>query len=306
MNSSAYWDDRYKELMNNQPQKAESFYNKSFVERMNDAQRNIDSLVAEKDKAWSAAAQKQDDYETFYGTMSNYNEVYNKAESEFGVTEHQNNYEKNKKALALAESTMSALPSAINASSNRVLTQAQRELKYNVLADRQAAYRTNLQTRVAAYEDVWKKARENQATYAKAEIESQWRKLGDYNNAWNIAMQDYLNAEKKLTAAKQDLLSTKEEYRTWQSQQYENANNVWMSQLNTALDRYTAALDAELSMKKSDVNAYLESSNAEKERLNSQKTGYEKWYEMTMNLYNTANALLAGRYSGGGLGGSGR
>lgn len=246
MSSSAYWNDRYNYLISNQPPKSDSYYNQSFVDRINKAQQDIDNLVPEKDKAWSAAAQKQDDYNTFYGTVSNYSEIYNQAQSEFGVTEHQENYEKSKKALALAESTLSTLPSSINARSNRVLTQAQREQRYNILADRQMNYNTNLAAKTSAYEQVWKQARENQATYAKAEMASQWSKLSDYNNAWVMSMEEYLNAENRITKAQQDLLSTKEEYRNWQHQQYQNANTVWLKQLDTALDRYHESLQTEM------------------------------------------------------------
>ena len=254
MNDSAYWDSRYKYLMENQPPAASSFYNQSFVDRINEAQKNIDNLVAEKDKSWAATNQKQDDYNIFAGTMSEYKEVYTQATSEFGVPEHQENYEKSKKALALAESTLAALPSSINASSNRVLTQAQREQRYNALADRQMAYKNNLMARTSAYEQVWKNARENQAAYAKAEIASQQSKLADYNNAWIMSMDNYLNAENKLRQATVDMLGTKQEFRNWQAQQYENANRVWMEKLDTALDRYREALNTEMTIRNLDVS----------------------------------------------------
>ena len=182
MNGSAYWDTQYKYYMNNQPPKAESYYNKDFAQKINEARQNIDNLVAEKDKSWSATGQAQDEYNAFSGTMSKYNDVYMKAESEFGVTEHQEQYEKSKKALALAESTLDALPSSINASSNRVLSQSQREARYNALSDKYLGYRDNLLARSSAYEEVWKKARENQSAQAKAEIAEQYSKLNNYNN----------------------------------------------------------------------------------------------------------------------------
>lgn len=262
MNDSAYWDSRYKYLMENQPPAASSFYNQSFVDRINEAQKNIDNLVAEKDKSWSATNQKQDEYNIFAGTMSEYKEVYTQATSEFGVPEHQENYEKSKKALALAESTLAALPSTINASSNRVLTQSQREQRYNVLADRHMAYKNNLMARTSAYEQVWKNARENQAAYAKAEIASQQSKLADYNNAWIMSMNNYLNAENKLRQATVDMLGTKQEFRNWQAQQYDNANRVWMEKLDTALDRYREALNTEMTIRNLDVATRRNETNA--------------------------------------------
>ena len=260
--NSAYWNSQYNYYMNNQPPKAESYYNKDFVDKINEARSNIDNLVTERDKAWSATQQAQDDYNAFRGTVSSYQEVYTQSKSEFGVEEHHQAYEQSKKALALAESTLSALPSTINASSNRVLTQSQREARYNALADRQNAYRSNLMERSSAYDDVWKKARENQAAYAQAEIAGQYKKLGDYNNAWINSMNQYLNAQNKLTQGKVELSNWQSDYRTWQNQQYQNANTVWFKNMSSALDRYIDALNTELITKRSEIDGNRALTNA--------------------------------------------
>ena len=59
MNDSAYWDSRYKYLMENQPPAASSFYNQSFVDRINEAQKNIDNLVL-GNADWTASATKDE------------------------------------------------------------------------------------------------------------------------------------------------------------------------------------------------------------------------------------------------------
>lgn len=253
MNSSAYWNSQYRYYMDNQPPKAESYYNQSFVDKINEAQRNIDNLVKEKDKSWAASNQAQDDYKAFHGTMSSYNEVYTQSKSEFGIEEHRENYEKSKKALALAESTLSALPSSINSSSNRVLTQSQREQRYNALADKQVAYRDNLLARSSAYEDVWKQARQNQSDYAKAEMASQWGKLGDYNNAWLNSLNEYYDAEKRLTEGRIEKMNWESDYRNWQYNQWDNAQAVWFNNMSAALDRYVEALNTELAMREAAI-----------------------------------------------------
>ena len=253
MNGSAYWDSQYRYYMNSQPPKAESYYNKDFAQKINEAQQNIDNLVAEKDKSWAATGQAQDEYKAFSGTMSKYNDVYMKAESEFGVTEHQEQYEKSKKALALAESTLDALPSSINSSSNRVLTQSQREARYNALSDKYIGYRDNLMARNSAYEEVWKKARENQSAYAKAEIAEQYSKLNEYNNAWVNAMNEYSQAQQRLTQAELDKMEWERSYRNWQHQQYQNEWTVWFNNMSSALDRYVEALNTELTLKQNET-----------------------------------------------------
>lgn len=280
--NSAYWNSQYNYYMNNRPAKAESYYNQSFVDKIKEAQSNIDNLVAEKDKSWSATGQKQDEYNAFKGTMSSYDEVYTQSKSEFGIEEHRENYEKSKQALALAESTLSALPSSINSSSNRVLTQSQREARYNALSNRATAYRDNLLARSSAYEEVWKKAREEQATYAKAEIASQYGKLGDYNNAFVNAMNEYDQAEKRLTEARIEKLNWESDYRNWQFNQWQNAETVWFNNLNAALDRYVQALNTELTMKQAEITKRRADTNARlanlKESMADTLVAYH-WYQ---------------------------
>lgn len=280
--NSAYWNSQYNYYMNNRPAKAESYYNQSFVDKIKEAQSNIDNLVSEKDKSWSATGQKQDEYNAFKGTMSSYDEVYTQSKSEFGIEEHRENYEKSKQALALAESTLSALPSSINSSSNRVLTQSQREARYNALSNRAMAYRDNLLARSSAYEEVWKKAREEQATYAKAEIASQYGKLGDYNNAFVNAMNEYDQAAKRLTDARIEKLNWESDYRNWQFNQWQNAETVWFNNLNAALDRYVQALNTELTMKQAEITKRRADTNARlanlKESMADTLVAYH-WYQ---------------------------
>ena len=260
--NSAYWDSQYNYYMSNQPPKAESYYNRDFVQRINEARQNIDNLVAEKDKSWAATGQKQDEYNAFSGNMSSYGDVYNNAENEFGVKEAQDTYEKSKKALALAESTLSALPSSINSSSNRVLTQSQREARYNALSNKAMSYRDNLLARSSAYEEVWKKAREHQALYAKSQMSTQYAKLDEYNNAYVNAMNEYIQSEKNLTEARIEKMNWESQYRSWQHQQYQNAQTIWFNNMNAALDRYIQALNTELTMRQAEITKRRADTNA--------------------------------------------
>jgi hypothetical protein len=256
--------------MTHQPPKAESYYNQSFVDKMNEAQKNIDNLVAEKDKSWAATGQKQDEYDTFYGSMKEYGDVYKNAESEFGVKEAQDTYEKSKKALALAESTLSALPSSINSSSNRVLTQSQREARYNALATKQMSYNDNLLARSSAYEEVWKNARANQAAYAKAEIAGQYSKLSDYNNAFTNAMNEYMGAENRLRKGEEELRNWQQDYRMWQINQWSNERTIWLKNMTTALDRYMEALNTEMVQRQAKSDMEIALAEAKTKSLNEQ------------------------------------
>lgn len=263
MSSSSYWDSQYKNLMANRPPSSDSYYNQSFVDRMNEAQRDIDNLVSEKDKSWSAMNQKKDEYDAFSGSMREYNDIYNESKSKFGVEEGQETYEKSKKALALAQSTLDALPSTINASSNRVLTQSQREARYNALADRATRQIGIMTQQNSMYEQAWKNARENQATYAKAEMASQYAKLGDFNNAWISAMNEYDNAVRRIENAKVDLNLIRNDYRMWQTRQWSQANTIWYNKLNNALSRYVQALNTEHTLYRLEREKKMADSDAE-------------------------------------------
>ena len=263
MSSSSYWDSQYKNLMANRPPSSDSYYNQSFVDRMNEAQRDIDNLVSEKDKSWSAMNQKKDEYDAFSGSMREYNDIYNESKSKFGVEEGQETYEKSKKALALAQSTLDALPSTINASSNRVLTQSQREARYNALADRATRQIGIMTQQNSMYEQAWKNARENQATYAKAEMASQYAKLGNFNNAWISAMNEYDNAVRRIENAKVNLNLVRNDYRMWQTRQWSQANTIWYNKLNNALSRYVQALNTEHTLYRLEREKKMADSDAE-------------------------------------------
>lgn len=263
MSSSSYWDSQYKNLMANRPPSSDSYYNQSFVDRMNEAQRDIDNLVSEKDKSWSAMNQKKDEYDAFSGSMREYNDIYNESKSKFGVEEGQETYEKSKKALALAQSTLDALPSTINASSNRVLTQSQREARYNALADSATRQIGIMTQQNSMYEKAWKNARENQATYAKAEMASQYAKLGDFNNAWVSAMNEYDNAVRRIENAKVNLNLIRNDYRMWQTRQWSQANTIWYNKLNNALSRYVQALNTEHTLYRLEREKKMADSDAE-------------------------------------------
>ena len=302
MKDSAYWNSQYNYYMTHQPPKAESYYNQSFVDKMNEAQKNIDNLVAEKDKSWAATGQKQDEYDTFYGSMKEYGDVYKNAESEFGVKEAQDTYEKSKKALALAESTLSALPSSINSSSNRVLTQSQREARYNALATKQMSYRDNLLARSSAYEEVWKNARANQAAYAKAEIAGQYSKLSDYNNAFTNAMNEYMEAENRLRKGKEELRNWQQDYRMWQINQWSNERTIWLKNMTTALDRYMDALNTEMVQRQAKSDMEIALAEAKTKSLNEQSA--QRRATNTINMMEKrkeaemANSLgILGRYA---------
>ena len=242
MSDVSYWESQLNKLNANPPKSHEDFYNQSFVDRMNKAQANIDGLVAEKDKSWAATQQAQDDYETFKGSMTSYRDAYKNAQAEFGVENAMANYEKSKKALAMAEMTLNALPSQINAGSNRVLTQSQREQQYNVLSNQFNKVQTYQMKQNKTYEEAWKNAREGASAYAQAVVSGEQSKLNDFNNAWLNALDEYNTNERKILNAQLNKELWTAKYHKWQAQQSNQAMAVWLTSMSNALKRLDAAV----------------------------------------------------------------
>ena len=256
MNDVSYWRGQLDRLQANPPKKSESYYNKSFVDRMNEAKADIDGLVKEKDKSWAATQQAQDDYETFKGSMTTYNDAYKNALSEFGVEQAGADYEKNKKALAMTEMTLEALPSQINARSNVVLTQAQRDARYNVLANQFTSAQANQIKQNKTYEEAWKNAREKASANAQAIISSENAKMQDYNNDWIISMNRYNDAERKWSLSKANEEWWGAKYRSWQADQANRAIQVYIKQLDAALQRFNSAMETQIYATQRNIDSH--------------------------------------------------
>ena len=279
---------QYDAIANSAPHPG-NFYNQSFVDRIAAAQRNIDNLVAEKDKAYSAANQAKGDYDTFTGNMRSYADVRAEAEDEFGVKQAQDDYEKTKSALAMTESVLEALPSSISAHSGRVLTQEQRNLAYGRQADIVNRTQSGLSSAASTYEQAWKNARENQAAKAQAEMEVQRQNQQTLNAVWAGELNNFNQLQQNVSKSKMELLQEREAYQRWQNQQWQNEFAIWNAQLAAATQRVIEAI-------KSDYN----------ETLASIQGNYLRGKQKTQNktVYYD-NAARAGRYSDGGGGGGG-
>lgn len=304
MSDLNYWKGQLDRLQSNPPKSHESFYNQSFVDRMNKAQANIDGLVAEKDKSWAATQQAQDDYETFKGSMTSYRDAYKNAQAEFGVENAMANYEKSKKALAMAEMTLNALPSQINAGSNRVLTQSQREQQYNVLANQFNKVQTYQQKQNKTYEEAWKNAREGASAYAQAVVSGEQSRLNDFNNAWLNAMNAYNTSEEKWRQARIEKQAIGSQYRVWQLNQQNAEMYQYQQELSNALKRYSAAMETQIYQNEKNMEgheqlqAYLKQQDqAAKEKLADNMID---WY-MQDTLGKNRKSLFS--YSGSGGGG---
>jgi hypothetical protein len=246
MSDVNYWEGQLDRLQANPPKSHENFYNQSFVDRMNEAQKNIDGLVAEKDKSYSAYQQAQNDYETFKGSVRRYSDVYEENKAKFGVEQKEYDYEKSKEALLQIDRTMKMLPSSINRNAEVRLSQAEREQAYNKQMDTYNKMMETQTTNSEVFKDVWNKAREAQTEATNREIGNQYSELNIKNNYWITKMNEFNAAEEKWRQARLEKQMIGSDYRMWQLNQQNAELYRYQQELSKALKRYSAALEEQI------------------------------------------------------------
>ena len=307
MNDVIYWGSELSKLQNNPPKSTTNAYNKSFVDRMNEAQANIDNLVTEKDKAWSATQQAKEAYDTYKGTMSSYEDVYKNSKADFGVEQRQDEYEKSKEALEQINRAMDMLPSSINKNAEVRLTQSQREASYNRQMN---VYNKMMETGSSnsnVFKDVWDRAREEHSTYVQAEIASQTAKLEGYSNAWMKARDNFNQKEEEWRNARLEKQQIGSYYRVWQLNQKDIELTTYLNKLSNALKRYTSAMETQIYQNEKNMagheqlQAYFRKQDQDaKEKL---ANNLINWYQDD-TLGKNRKSLLSYNGSGGGGGSS--
>ena len=256
---SSYWDGVYNQWKDRaRGIDASTYYSQSFVDRMNSAQENIDNLVSAQNQANSKVESSKDAYDTFKGQMRHYADVNEEQENEFGVQTAFSQYEKSKDAIAATQAMINALPSTINANSNRVLTQSQRDAAFQRQYSGYSNKLTRETSQTGQYEETWKKAREN-ASKASAEImASQQSSLADFNKAWAAAVDNWYQAQENVRTAQYQKMDIESQYREWQRQQAAKDRQAALNEMNLALDAYVASIKNESNMRQADILANIE------------------------------------------------
>ena len=224
---------------------ADDFYNQSFVDRINKAQKNIDNLVNKRNDADAKRLQAEDSYNTFFGNMRDYSSLNDEAENKFGVKTSMENYEKSKYAVAAVEQSLSALPSTINRNSNVVLTQSQRELAYNTAADKWTQRMNTEKQAASQYEQAWKNARENANAYAEKLYGEQKRDLEALSLAWAGQSELWKKTSDQISEAEAFKWQVQSDYRDWQWSQANIKNAYARARAQDAFNRYVMQLQYE-------------------------------------------------------------
>jgi len=243
--SAELWSN-YMELQRQANVSPDSFYNQSFVDRMNDAQKNIDLMVEEKNQADSKRMQAQDAYDTFDGQMRNYSSMQDEAENKFGVTTAMENYEKAKYAVASMEQTLSALPSTMNATSNVVMSQQRRELAYNTMANKWESNMLKQQEITDVNKEAWDNARKSANEHAQWLYGEQEKTRQALSLAWSTSTSEYQRAIDRWNNAQTLLADIKSDYRSWQWQEANKANAYARAKAQDAFNDYIFQYNREM------------------------------------------------------------
>ena len=217
---------------------ADDFYNQSFVNRIGEAQRNIDKLVNKRNAIDNKRLQAEDSYNTFFGNMRDYSSLNDEAEDKFGVKTSMENYEKSKYSIAAVEQSLSALPSTINRNSNVVLTQSQRELAYNTAADKWTQKMNTEKQAASQYEQAWKNARENANAYAEKLYGQQKSDLESLSLAWAGQSELWQKTSEQINKAEAFKWQVQSDYRDWQWNQAQIKNAYARARAEDAFNRY--------------------------------------------------------------------
>lgn len=256
---SAYWDSVYNQWKDRASGiDASNYYDQSFIDRINKAQENIDNLVDAQNQANSKVEASKDAYDTFKGEMRHYADVSKEQEDEFGVQTAFSQYEKSKDAIAATQAMINALPSTINANSNRVLTQSQRDAAFQRQYQGYAKKLTADTSQTSQYEETWKQAREN-ANKASAQImAAEQNSLADFNKAWAAAVDNWYQAQENVSHAKYQKMDIESQYREWQRQQAARDRQSALNEMSLALDAYVSSVKNESNMRQADILANME------------------------------------------------
>ena len=224
---------------------ADDFYDQSFVNRIGEAQKNIDNLVNKRNDVDAKRLQAEDSYNTFFGNMRDYSSLNDEAEDKFGVKTSMDNYEKSKYAVAAVEQSLSALPSTINRNSNMVLTQSQRELAYNTAADKWTQRMNTEKQAASQYEQAWKNARENANAYAEQLYGQQKSDLESLSLAWAGQSELWKKTSDQINKAEAFKWQVESDYRDWQWNQANIKNQYARAKAQDAFNRYIIQLQYE-------------------------------------------------------------
>lgn len=173
-------------------------YTHNFGQRIGDQNAKVESQYGQYATDQAAAQSQRDAYQQAFANQTGYGDLLNTAEGKYGVNDRRSGYEQSMRAIAATNQAMNALPSNINANSERVLTQAQRNAalgnQMNKYQNTLSSWQQQNATDAAMYQAAMNEAR----NLASQNMAQEQYKLGMQQSDWqtllNQASQTYNQA----------------------------------------------------------------------------------------------------------------
>jgi hypothetical protein len=173
-------------------------YTHNFGQRIGDQNAKVESQYGQYATDQAAAQSQRDAYQQAFANQTGYGDLLNTAEGKYGVDDRRGGYEQSMRAIAATNQAMNALPSTINANSERVLTQAQRNAalgnQMNKYQNTLSSWQQQNATDAAMYQAAMNEAR----NLASQNMAQEQYKLGMQQSDWqtllNQAAQTYNQA----------------------------------------------------------------------------------------------------------------
>ena len=222
----------------------DSEYAHNFQDRINEANQ---SALGEEANYNQARTQSEQAYQAQQEAMKNrasYSDILNQAQESQGVNEARQQYKSDVEAVNAIRSAMNTLPSSINANSNVVLTNAQKQA---ALGNQMNKYLNSYDyaTREAeASGNILQQAQNAAFTAAEAGANEQQQNISNAMTAYNQEMANLQNAYNQLSNERQRVFNI-------YGQMYEDEYKHMQEQL----ELYAQQLQAETSRYVADQNA---------------------------------------------------
>ena len=255
-------------------------YLHDFKAQIGDQQSKVNAQYGQYDTAQADAKAQRDAYQQAFQNQSAYGDLLDAAEGKYGVNDAKNSYQQSMRAIAATNQMMNALPSTINANSERVLTQAQRNA---ALGNQMSKYQNTLSswtgqnaTDAAMYQAAMNEAR----NLASQNMAQEQYKLGMQQSDWNTYLNQAAQVYNQALNEQQILRSIYQDMYNDEAQHKQLEYNYWAKQLDDANTKRQLAIQEAANAAQRSYQDYMMSLN------NNQSSGN------TFTDYLLSNAAL--------------
>ena len=236
-------------------------YTHNFGQRIGDQNTKVESQYSQYATDQAAAQSQRDAYQQAFNNQTGYGDLLNAAEGKYGVDDRRGGYEQSMRAIAATNQAMNALPSTINANSERVLTQAQRNAalgnQMNKYQNTLSSWQQQNATDAAMYQAAMNEAR----NLASQNMAQEQYKLGMQQSDWqtllNQAAQTYnqaLNEQNIRNAIYQQMYEDEAQHKQLEY-------NYWAKQLDDANTKRQLAIQEAANAAQNSYLDYLRNAN---------------------------------------------